>query len=67
MNPDELGTWDGDVFRFHEPIDTGDRIIEAITFTDYEEADGITREDVISALINPIKMVWIDPESEELR
>ena len=60
MNLDEVGTWDGEVFRFYKPVEAGDRIISSITFADYEEADGITREDVISALLNPVKLVWAD-------
>lgn len=60
MSPDEAGFWDGDVFKFHEPLQVGDKILHSVSFVDYEEADGITREDVLSALLNPAKLVWAD-------
>lgn len=60
MTPNEAGFWDGDVFKFHEPLQVGDKILHSVSFVDYEEADGITREDVLSALLNPVKLVWAD-------
>lgn len=53
---EELGTWDGDKFVYHTPIEVGGRVIRAIRIPDDAEIQaGITVSDIIEALANSIE------------
>lgn len=58
MSIDDLGRWDGDVFEFHQPITYeivgGPGItVRCIDFSTFELPDGITRDEVLLAMLDP--------------
>lgn len=57
MDLADVGSWDGDVFRFHEPVLLGGRTLMVLDFSGLETGPGITREDIIHALTHPIAIV----------
>lgn len=58
---DDAGHWQGDVFVFTPPIRmngaTGPVTMGRLDMSDAQLADGVSREDVISAFLNPIAAV----------
>ena len=64
INVEDAGHWEGDTLHFNEPlVSIGDGVMVAKGITIPPDAleDGITRDDVISALLNPIVPFTSDP------
>ncbi len=54
-DPADYGSWEGDVFVFNEPVDIGGgHQMQRLDTSQMVVEEGITREDVIHALLNPI-------------
>jgi hypothetical protein len=62
ISPNEAGHWDGDVFTFDPPIVRGDRVLRHVDCSLMELPDDITRDDVISALLNPVYITEIQED-----
>lgn len=67
--PEDAGHWEGQTFVFDEPlkimVDDGDEItLRRIDTSSMELEDGISVEDVISALLNPVKVATLDEDPE---
>lgn len=71
--PEDNGYWVGDTFVFDPPTQiqdeaTGDvRTIREIDFTGMVLEDGITREDVVHAMLNPVRVTSAPPEEPDAR
>lgn len=63
IKPEDVGQWDGDRFIFNEPVvvgtvDGAELTMRIVEFgPDSLRPEGVTREDVIHALLNPIEIV----------
>ena len=58
VDPEKAGHWDGDTFVFNEtvevPVDGGGTVLMSrLDTSTMELAEGITRDDVILAILNP--------------
>ncbi len=60
--PEDVGYWDGDDFVFFQPRMVGDRVMTRLKTGGMQMGPGITREDVIHALINPVAMQRMERE-----
>lgn len=54
-DPKDWGHWEGDVFVFNEPVEFGPgQVVTRLDTSQMVVEDGVTRDDVIHALLNPI-------------
>lgn len=62
------GHWDGDEFVFHEPVemyvdrDEQPKRMRRLNFAGMTLTDGITREDVVHAMLNALHVEPLPPE-----
>ncbi len=65
VNPEDAGRWEGDTFHFHEPLVTvrndGVSVMKSITIPPEALGDGITRDDVVHALLNQVGPATAEP------
>ena len=67
---EEYGRWEGTKFIFHEPLEYVDQDGKAGRLATLETAGmqlapGLTRDEVIEALIQPIKRVFRENDTED--
>lgn len=62
LRPEDVGHWQGEDFVFNEPMMIGGRPMARLVTKGMRLEPGITRDDVIHALINPQAMNRLEQE-----
>lgn len=62
VKPEDVGFWEDDEFVFFKPFDMGGQTVKRLITQGMKLEPGITRDDVIHALINPKHMERLENE-----